>query len=169
MRIQLDTQAMEALFPEGSEARVELQQAVLQNIIDRNFLKMPVDHVAKACAEAAKAIKLPDVRAMAEAEMQKLTTRTGWNGPAKATPAFAVHIREAAENEVQTAVNLAVSNAIAQIDKAINERVEQHLGYFAAKVKNLIEEKLDTTAAQALNARFDEVLKLAIAQKFNLK
>lgn len=169
MRIQLDTQAMEALFPEGSEARVELQQAVLQNIIDRNFLKMPVEHVAKACAEAAKAIQLPDVRQLAEVEMQKLTTRTGWNGPAKATPAFAAHIKSAADREVQTTIENAVTNATSQIDKVIREKVEQHLGYFMNKARNLIEDKLDAAAAQALNARFDEVLKLAIAQKFNLK
>lgn len=31
MRIQLDTHALEALFPEGSDARVELQSAVIAN------------------------------------------------------------------------------------------------------------------------------------------
>ncbi|MGL5308206.1 MAG: hypothetical protein ACRC9Y_19130, partial [Aeromonas veronii] len=35
MKLQLDTKAMEALFPEGSEARVELQRAVIANFAKR--------------------------------------------------------------------------------------------------------------------------------------
>ena len=35
MKFQLDTKAMEALFPEGSEARVELQRAVIANFAKR--------------------------------------------------------------------------------------------------------------------------------------
>ena len=31
MKIQLDTKALESLFPEGSEARIELQNAVIAN------------------------------------------------------------------------------------------------------------------------------------------
>lgn len=35
MKLQLDTKAMDALFPEGSEARVELQRAVIANFAKR--------------------------------------------------------------------------------------------------------------------------------------
>lgn len=35
--IKLDTQALNALFPEGSEARVKLQNAVIFNFVSKNF------------------------------------------------------------------------------------------------------------------------------------
>lgn len=35
IQLKLDTAAVESLFPEGSEARLTLQQAVIQNIVDR--------------------------------------------------------------------------------------------------------------------------------------
>ena len=35
IQLKLDTSAVESLFPEGSEARLTLQQAVIQNIVDR--------------------------------------------------------------------------------------------------------------------------------------
>lgn len=41
MKLQLDTKAMEALFPEGSEARVELQRAVIANFAKR----VKIDHI----------------------------------------------------------------------------------------------------------------------------
>lgn len=37
MKIQLDTNALNALFPVGSEARVELQQAVIQNFMQKAY------------------------------------------------------------------------------------------------------------------------------------
>lgn len=48
--VKLDTKAMEALFPEGSEARVELQQAVIQNFADRH-LRVPDLSELKQLAE----------------------------------------------------------------------------------------------------------------------
>lgn len=48
--IKLDTKAMNALFPEGSEARVDLQAAVIKNFINRNadnFLSEKIEQTVK--------------------------------------------------------------------------------------------------------------------------
>lgn len=39
MKIQLDTKALESLFPEGSEARIELQNAVIKNFVNKAQFK----------------------------------------------------------------------------------------------------------------------------------
>lgn len=37
MKIQLDTKALQTLFPEGSEARIDLQRAVVANMLRKSF------------------------------------------------------------------------------------------------------------------------------------
>ncbi len=55
MKIQLDTKAMDALFPEGSEARVKLSNAVMQNMADKlvkDFKETQLAVVAKEIANS---------------------------------------------------------------------------------------------------------------------
>ena len=48
MKIQLDTNAMNALFPEGSEARVELQAAVIANFATR-IRDNQIERIVREC------------------------------------------------------------------------------------------------------------------------
>lgn len=79
MKLQLDTDALEALFPEGTEARLDLQQAVLQNIVNRNFIKMNQAEVDGAIHKAVRDFKLPDMSNMINERLRGYVERaTSW-------------------------------------------------------------------------------------------
>lgn len=51
IRLQLDTKAVESLFPEGSEARVDLQQAIVQNMANRLLNESSTEMIRKIVKE----------------------------------------------------------------------------------------------------------------------
>lgn len=53
--IKIDTNALEKLFPEGSEARVQLQGAVMTNFVDRTY-KNNAGELAKTFEDAARVV-----------------------------------------------------------------------------------------------------------------
>ena len=63
--IKLDTYAVRQLFPEGTAARAQLQQSVINNIVKEMVLKDSQNKLKQAVQSeiAIAAIDVPDVRA----------------------------------------------------------------------------------------------------------
>ena len=69
MVIQLDTAAVESLFPEGSEARVQLTNSVIANISSKFFEKhVPVDVIQKSVLKQYAAHYRKEVDALIQSE-----------------------------------------------------------------------------------------------------
>ena len=81
MRIQLDTHALEALFPEGSEARVELQSAVIANFARKTKDTFIDDQVRAIVKSTVGTTSQYDVEKMVKAELEKQFQNVGsyWN------------------------------------------------------------------------------------------
>ncbi|QBX32629.1 hypothetical protein Asfd1_3 [Aeromonas phage Asfd_1] len=80
MKIQLDTKALEALFPEGSEARVELQNAVIANFAkkmqEKHLEDVTRQQIHKAVRDAGVSM---DSYSIVRNMVNKTITNNGWD------------------------------------------------------------------------------------------
>lgn len=161
MEIKLDTQALNALFPEGSQARVELRQAVVQNFVNRNFIRFTNEEMSKMVMQAVKETQLPDIKQMIDKRLNVEFTRRGWNG-VDVNEGLSSDMRKAAEREVdQHFSDLA--------DKYVESGRKRLEGTFERNIKNAMEtatahfESLVTKRlAGAWNSVIDAAIKLKL-------
>ena len=121
MTIKLNTGAMNALFPEGTPARVELQQAVIQNFFDRALKIKMVDNITGRLAEVERKTK----EYMDEALLEQLgLKKTGYYGN---TWEFKPETKTILAQQVRTIstplVDEAVRNATVDIQKSIKSQL----------------------------------------------
>lgn len=80
MKIQLDTKALESLFPEGSEARVELQNAAIANFAkkmqEKHLEDVTRDQIRTAVQEAGVSM---DSYSIVRDMLNKTITNNGWD------------------------------------------------------------------------------------------
>lgn len=129
MEIKLDTQAMNALFPEGSTARVDLQSAVIANLVSQLNIK----YVKVLSAEITEAVK-----AEARKAVGQCGASTAWvMGSSK------VVLSEAVTKSIQEAARTAITN---QVHEQTQKAVEQFNteGGAAERVNSIVDRLVET-------------------------
>lgn len=118
IELKLDTNAVLSLFPEGSEARLDLQRAVVANVV-----KLVVDRDIKAVTKTV------------EYEVRKISTQalkdTGllaknWSG-IELSLETQQRIKQAAEDAARGAVAVAVHRAVEPYMTGIDQRLKTTL------------------------------------------
>lgn len=169
MKVQLDTKAMNALFPEGSEARVQLQNAVIANFAQEIKDKHIAHEVQKVVRDTVNFIGT-------EAQIGRL-------------------IRERIQEEFKS-VNMGWYNTVykveerGKIDKAISQHADSTAYEIRSKLiedgKKLVDESLEKSKArlnehigaavnkteadmtrrieQRVSAKLDEIIRLELAK-----
>ena len=158
MKIQLDTGAMNALFPEGSEARVQLQNAVIANFARNNLdkyisqeMKKTVEQVARA--EMAK--KRPDILNYAAKEALDEYFKNHW-GNLSLIGSGRAKLREEAKKAAIEALKDAAHDAVWQelttgIEKVVSE-AKKHIPEYLDEIKRVDFQKRVRAAAQKMLA-----------------
>ena len=79
--IKLDTHAVRQLFPEGTEARAQLQQSVINNIVKEMVLKDSQNKLKQAVQSEVNiaTVTIPDVRAEVKKQLQQMFHTRGWS------------------------------------------------------------------------------------------
>lgn len=165
MNITLDTKALNALFPEGSQARVDLRQAVVQNFVDREFMRFGNEELKKLVMEQVKEQlrDLPDVKELIRARIKSEFTQRGWNG-VEMNEGFST----AMANETQRVVNEHINNLVeARTDIAVKHmthRMEEQVELIVAQA----EAKFDILVKNNLVSKWEHILNDAIKMKLGL-
>lgn len=137
--LKLDTGAMQALFPEGSEARVELQRAVVANFISQHIkpslIGAQVESMVKAAKEAAVKEALVD-----------LGVTTSWGGGTQLSDSFKAKLKEQASDSLRANIGTAVEQATTAVIATLGERI-----------KNSVEMKTDDEIRRALRLRVEMI------------
>lgn len=149
MKMQLDTKALEALFPEGSEARVELQNAVIANFAK----KMHDKHVSEDVKnEIYRAIQLAgvnfDSQSICRDILNKTITNIGWStadAKLKTNTTLANSIRAYASQQ-----DLILSQSM---DAYARELVEKYLTAREEAGKRFIEQYVGMAEASLAKAK----------------
>jgi hypothetical protein len=122
IQLKLDAAAMAALFPEGSEVRLELQQAVInetvRKLVDRE-LSNTRHYIGEQCAKATKDAL----------EKEGLTSKV-WTG-VKLSDEYLKKLEVLTTEAARTAFHKYVSEAmapmIADLDRRIKDRMESEM------------------------------------------
>lgn len=144
IELKLDTAALSALFPEGSEARVNLQQACTENFARRHFRGLGEDVLRRLDVFRAEAL--------AEIESKYTTQKNGW-GP----QVLSDSLREKMAAEVEKSVNQCFSDQVnACVAKAIDEFDLE------SKIRRLLDSQIENFANRAAQRLVEERFKQAM-------
>ncbi|WDS61614.1 hypothetical protein [Cronobacter phage vB_Cdu_VP8] len=167
MKLQLDSSALEALFPEGTEARLDLQQAVLQNIVDRNFIKMSDKKIDEAIKQAVTELELPNLADDVDTKLRAMLAQRGY-GNHTASQALKEHVKVAAAAEATSVLDKVVSDGVQQAEKVLARRAESIVQSTQARMEVLVSSKLQEAFAKVLNEQFEEFITAAIRQRLGV-
>lgn len=167
MKLQLDSQALEKLFPEGTEARVELQQAVIQNIINRRFIKESNEQIKKSVDEAAKDFALPDMKSEIDTQLRALLQKKGYYD-VEASDKLKEQVRLAVDQEAASKIRGIVYDSTKVAEERLNSVASANVKMLEQRLNKVMNEKFTQTFAKVLNDRFDDVVKEAIKLRMGL-
>lgn len=155
--LKLDTNAVMKLF-DTEEARVNLQQAVINNVVKELVLKNSKNKVQETIQKEISLVgaRLPDVQPMVKEQLKKFFESKGWN---KVEGTFELEriMREEANRIAYTQVVEAVN---AQVDKAM-----QDLSYKINQTLQMSEVRMEEMVSKRLIASFGSVIDKVIAER----
>lgn len=156
--IKLDTYAVRQLFPEGTTARAQLQQSVINNIVKEMMLKDSQNKLKQAVQSeiAIAAIDVPDVRAEVRKQLNELFHSRGWNDTS-AKPEMSQKMRNAAQASAKEAIDEMVRQTIEDAAKAAEGRIKMTIESANRRIQEII--------VQAMNKNFADQINAAIAAK----
>ena len=144
--LKLNTPVLNTLFPEGTEARVQLQQAVLEEAA-KSFVKTSLsNHVSEFLSSLVTKVKNEaDIGGVIARYFQ---TSGGWNSVASLKP----------DTQLTKALSAAVEKAF---DDKFYELLEQRVEAKVADYVNRLESRVD----YAVNQRLDRLTNEAIQKR----
>lgn len=157
INLKLDTNAVMKLFSD-EESRVELQQAVINNVVQELVLKNSKNKVQETIQKEISLVgaRLPDVTPMVKEQLNKFFVSKGWN---KVEGTFELEriMKEEANRVAYSQVMGAVSDQVEAAIKDLEGRIENALKMSETRMEQLIVDRL--------NKKFTEVLDRAIAER----
>lgn len=166
VELKLDTAAVEKLFPEGTELRVNLQQAVVNNIAKRALERQvshDIDnairrHVQQECG-------MYDLSGLVRTELEKNIQSNGWNKPDT--------VEDYAADKIRGQVTRHVENiADTEFNKLINEILDKATERMKTSIDRKIAQALldiDKHVSARLNNNFAAIIDAAIAAKLGME
>lgn len=165
MQIKLDTNALMNLFPEGTQARVELQAAVIKNVVDSVIGKrvseeielMVVRHVNASMPSNADIEKL--VQKQFADYIQK---RYAYSDVFESNSGGIRKIKELIENGVKLQCGDLVENIQREAIKQAADNVKDDEEAFIARVTKNLEMQVRQEIVKRVNAEFPQLIDEAI-------
>lgn len=166
VELKLDTAAVEKLFPEGTELRVNLQQAVVNNIAKRALERQvshDIDnairrHVQQECG-------MYDLSGLVRTELEKNIQNNGWNKPDTVKDHAADKIRGQVTRHVE---NLATTEFNKLIDDILDKATERMKASIDRKIAQALLD-VDKHVSARLNQNFGAIVDAAIAAKLGME
>lgn len=165
IELKLDTAAVEKLFPEGTELRVNLQQAVVNNIANRALnrkISHDIDnairkHVQEECG-------MFDLTTLVAKDLEKYIEKSGWK-EFKVNDNANTNVRNAVEKKVHEVsdevFNRLINKAIDDATERAKESIDRKIAYALSNLEGMI--------AKRLNEKFSAIVDAAIAAKLGME
>ncbi|APU02496.1 hypothetical protein [Aeromonas phage SW69-9] len=181
MKIQLDTKALEALFPEGSEARVELQNAVIANFAkkmqEKHLEGVTREQIQKAVRDAGVSM---DSYSIVRDMLNKTITNNGWdasNAQLKDTSSLAHAVRNYARQQdlklmqgMEAWANEMVSKELGKREEAGKHFVERYVQEAERQIQKAKEQafsEIESRLVAACKQNMPEIIRREMANYLN--
>ncbi len=148
LELKIDTQALNALFPEGSEARLNLQQAVIQNFADR-LIK---GQGAEAVVKYLQTNLAPQVKFQIEKTMEEYMTKANWSRGATINADFAKMVSQEFRKQVDAIVSESRQAAVAMVNEKLTEALVNLPARIDEQVNNAVYQQGRKDAIAAIQA-----------------
>jgi len=153
IQLRLDAQALAALFPEGSEARVELQRAVITEFAKQHIKPSMVTHNVESLVNAAKSAAVADA-------LRDLGMGTGYPGSKfELSHQFKRRILEQAADAVNSLVRDMVAVSITEHAHSVNVHVDAQMKGLKAAIEHKIASVTDEFINKSVKERFEAALR----------
>lgn len=171
MKIQLDTNAMNAMFPAGSEARVELQGAVVANFAKRMNEKLLDNELYKAIHSGIREpINSERIRQEISGAIRKEfdninSYSTSWGQ--SCTVKEAGNIKKAMQNLATAAVERAMNSLTKTAEQLVQETVDTAFEKLQSRINLKMVDVLRTMekrCEQKIEAKMDELVRMAFTK-----
>lgn len=144
--IHLDVQALNALFPEGSEARAQLARGVIENFIRNNLKPQSLGQEVRDLIEKARK------EAVTEA-LRTLGVSQSWGGGVSLSDSFTRKLREQATESIQAEITKEVDRVRAEVIGRIDMRLESSLrGTLDDRIQRAVRERVEAITTGLLKA-----------------
>lgn len=166
VQLKLDTAAVNALFPEGTQARVDLQQAVINNIVTGILSKRIDEVLVKQIHTAVLDMGLEtSLRQLVQTELNSYLEKRSWNSRGDV-------LNNVSKANVKAAVEQEVKNLSSSVfEDIIKECTDKAKETFSDGMKRKIDYALENSQAHfaaRLNDKFKDVLDAALASRLGL-
>lgn len=156
--IKLDTYAVRQLFPEGTTARAQLQQSVINNIVKEMVLKDSQNKLKQAVQSEVNiaTVTIPDVRAEVKKQLQQMFHTRGWSD---------ISAKEEMSHMMRNATQSCAKNAI---DDMVRQTIDDAVKQAEGRIKMSIESanrRIQEIIVNAMNKNFSDQINAAIAAK----
>jgi len=166
VELKLDTMALNALFPEGTEARVALQQAVINNITTNILDKRINKDITQQIQLAAEAFGVnTSMQEQIQTQLKTYLTARSWNKPVKIQDSRSSEVKSLVESEVRTYTHELFENIIKTCTEEAKKQFEVGM---ERKIKYALSQA-ESHFASRLNENFKGVLDAALAQRLGLQ
>lgn len=157
--IKLDTHAVRQIFPEGTAARAQLQQSVINNIVKEMVIKDSDNTLKKAITAeiALQTARVPDVKIEVQTELNKLFERKGYGYGYKARDQLHREMETAAKELASQKVNEMINEVIEEAMKKAERRIQDSMDIASHKIQQIL--------VEGLNKHFGTLLEDAIAHR----
>lgn len=155
--LKLDTNAVMKLF-DTPEARMNLQMAVINNVVQELVLKNSKNKVQETIQKEISLVgaRLPDVNPMIKEQLEAFFKRKGWN-EIEGTLELDAKMKTAANRIAYERVMEAVNAQVEKATKDLEDRIEH--------VLKISEDRMETMITTVLQSRFNKSLDKAIANR----
>lgn len=137
LELKIDTNALMTLFPEGSETRLNLSQAVIEEAVKRMIKSSSTAEVVKIAGEASRKVSDEVTRLLIENYFTR--SRTGFDG-LEMKPGFKAVISSRVLDLVNEAIGNSVDSQIKFYEPRINKMVHAAV---TSQVKLAIKKAVD--------------------------
>jgi hypothetical protein len=152
IQLRLDASALAALFPEGTEARVELQRAVIAEFAKQHIKPSMVTYNVQAIVDAAKKTAVADA-------LRDLKLSTGFGSNFELSTQFKRQVHERAAESVNALVRDQVAVSIKAHTVNVQAHVDVQMKGLKASITKMVDGVTDEFINKAVKERFEAALK----------
>lgn len=163
--IKLDTYAVRQLFPEGTQAYVDLQQSVISNIAKDLIIKDTGNKVCKLIQDEINAYGLvvPDVSDIVKKEVDTWFESRGYGSVYyNVSNVFKGRMQEAADREARATIDAVISDVIKTATDRAMKDIEYKIEAATQRIEKIIVDRVNQSFASIIDQAVAEKIKKAI-------
>lgn len=164
IQLKLDTQAVNSLFPEGSQARIDLQAAIIKNVVDSVIGKKVSPEIDnRISAEVNKQMGHMDIGQLVRDHFKRYAeNRWGHRTIIDANPSGVRELAAKVKETLKTECDSIIQEIVQDIQKEAIKNLKDNESFFIQRVTQNLESNVRQSIVKQVNSDFPQLVDEAI-------